>query len=283
MQERVEELTQLKSDLKKNETVLTEQAQTIFKVLNERDELTKKIELLSKNNSDLESNQENLLQELNVYKDKMAASEQSEKVMNEKMNNLNEQLGKANGIIDNLLIGLSETDRMKKEHEQEKEKLFEQMEKMKQDYEAKIEESKGSYYALKLAHLHLENKLKSNEQAKSKSEHDIEYYKHNLKRLEQENEELTERLKAGGKEYSKLFEKYRFIKNQQFNHDMNVYQDLNSGSEIRFRKNANGNERMIRSSTFGTSTPMTESSNLIDIDSAVQVFKIIFFFFKFLK
>jgi hypothetical protein len=169
---------------------------------------------------------------------------------------------------------------MKSEHELEKAQLVEQMEKMKQEYEAKIEESKGSYYALKLAHLHLENKLKSNEQAKSKSEHDIEYYKHNLKRLEQENEELTERLKAGGKEYSKLFEKYRFIKNQQFNYDMNVYQDLNGGSDLRFRKNAHGNERMIRSSTFGTSTPMTESSTLIDIDSAVQVFSILFITLK---
>lgn len=276
MEERVEQLNQLKNDLKKNESVLAEQAQTIFKVLNERDELTKKIEILSKSNSDLEFNQENLLQELNMYKDKLAASEQSKQIMNEQMSNLNEELEKANGKIESLLLRLSQTDNMKNEHELEKAQLVDQMEKMKQDYEAKIEESKGSYYALKLAHLHLENKLKSNEQAKSKSEHDIEYYKHNLKRLEQENEELTERLKAGGKEYSKLFEKYRFIKNQQFNYDMNVYQDLNGGNDIRFRKNANGNERMIRSSTFGTSTPMTESSNLIDIDSAVQVFTILF-------
>ena len=47
--------------------------------------------------------------------------------------------------------------------------------------------------------------------------------------IQQENEELKERIRAGAKEYTKLFDKYRLIKNQQFNSDMNVYHDLSSG------------------------------------------------------
>lgn len=51
--------------------------------------------------------------------------------------------------------------------------------------------------------------------------------------LERENEELKERIKAGAKEYTKLIEKYRLLKNQQFNYDMNIYHDLNGDIHIK--------------------------------------------------
>ena len=49
-----------------------------------------------------------------------------------------------------------------------------------------------------------------------------------MEKVRLENEELKDRLKAGAKEYSKLFEKYRLNKNK--NQDLSVYSDL-CGSE----------------------------------------------------
>ena len=51
-----------------------------------------------------------------------------------------------------------------------------------------------------------------------------------------DNDELKERIKAGAKEYSKIFDKYRLLKNQQFNNDINVYHDLSSGDILMPRK-----------------------------------------------
>ena len=46
--ERVEELTRIKIDLKRNETIVAEQAQTIQKILSERDGLNEIIQKLAK-------------------------------------------------------------------------------------------------------------------------------------------------------------------------------------------------------------------------------------------
>lgn len=44
--------------------------------------------------------------------------------------------------------------------------------------------------------------------------------------MKQENEELKERIRYGAMEYTKMFEKCRLLKNQKFNSEINVYQDM---------------------------------------------------------
>lgn len=51
------------------------------------------------------------------------------------------------------------------------------MEIMKAEYEDRLQETNGSYFALKLAHGHLENRLKSFEQNKTKADKELEIYK----------------------------------------------------------------------------------------------------------
>ncbi len=51
--------------------------------------------------------------------------------------------------------------------------------------------------------------------------------------MNQENQELKERIRHGAMEYTKLFEKNRLLKNQKFNSEINIYHDL-TGEEIRY-------------------------------------------------
>ena len=78
--------------------------------------------------------------------------------------------------------------------------FFKKINAIKTEFHSKMEESAGSYYALKLAHVHLENKLKS----KINSDKDLESYRQMVEQLKSENDELKDRLKAGNKEYTKL-------------------------------------------------------------------------------
>jgi hypothetical protein len=51
-------------------------------------------------------------------------------------------------------------------------------------------------------------------------------------KLKEENEELKDRIKAGAKEYSKLLEKYHMVKNQQFNSELNAYNDMSGDVQM---------------------------------------------------
>ena len=142
-----------------------------------------------------------------------------------------------------------------------------------------MEESSGAYYALKLAQVHLENKLKSIEQYKAKSDRELDSCKQVVSSLRAENEELKERIKAGAKEYSKLFEKCRILKNQQLNYDMNnVYHDLNGDvlnlrKDFNFKSNINQrlfmNQRQQNQQNYRHSTP-AEDLDSEENDSAIQ-------------
>ena len=67
---------------------------------------------------------------------------------------------------------------------------------------------------------------------------------------------MKDRIKAGAKEYSKLFEKYRLIKNKQFNQDLNVYTDLC------------GNEHLAKKSeSWSTDSAIQEKSNQTRVSS----------------
>jgi hypothetical protein len=86
-----------------------------------------------------------------------------------------------------------------------------------------MEESAGSFYALMVAYDHLEKYASFRPMVAS--------FRPMVEQLKSENDELKDRLKVGYKEYTKLLEKYRLVKNQQFNHDMNAYHDLNDKTD----------------------------------------------------
>ena len=204
-----------------------------------------------------------------MSKDKLLAAEQCKEMLRAQMVALTEELDAANTKIDIHLATIKLHSDNEKKHEEEKNDLFNKIEKMKEEYESRIDEVNGSYYALKLAHVHLETRLKSMDQSKSKLEKETEMQKEQLDKLREENQELKERIQAGAKEYSKLFEKYRLIKNQQFNYDMNLYHDLN-GADILIRKDLNrfNNTNQRQGSFFGTSTPNIINNS--ESDSAIQ-------------
>jgi predicted nuclease with TOPRIM domain len=129
-----------------------------------------------------------------------------------------------------------------------------------------------------LAHAHLETRLKSNEDKLIKGEKEREAQKKQIAQMKSENEELKERIRAGAKEYSKLFEKYRLLKNQQFNTDMNVYHDLNGEMHITRRHNPFGCNTFTRQDSSQqqdliryTHRHSTPSSDGLESDSAIQV------------
>lgn len=106
-------------------------------------------------------------------------------------------------------------------------------------------------------------------------------------KLREENEELKERIKAGAKEYSKLFDKYRLIRNQQLN--MDVYHDLNGEVVLSARRhsaiqnsnvvtysstnNTNPNNTNFLFDRFFNSSMLSNEGQQFDSDSAIQVSK----------
>lgn len=97
----------------------------------------------------------------------------------------------------------------------------------------------------------------------------------------EEIEELKERIKAGAKEYSKLFDKYRLVRNQQLNMDVNVYHNLNGDVVPLGRNNptaATPNNNVLFERFFNSSMlSNNESRDQFDSDSAIQVGFIYFF------
>ena len=79
--DRVDELDRIRNDLRKNETTVAEQAQTIQSILSERDTLNGLIQKLTKEKNQLEASHENLTQELNFSKDKLSAAQQSKEIL----------------------------------------------------------------------------------------------------------------------------------------------------------------------------------------------------------
>jgi hypothetical protein len=204
-----------------------------------------------------------------MSKDKLLAAEQCKEMLRAQMIALTDDLDAANAKIDIHLATIKLHSDNEKKYEEEKIDMLNKLEKMKEEYESKIEELNGSYYALKLAHVHLETRLKSTDHSKSKLEKESEIQKLEFDKLKEENQELKERIQAGAKEYSRLFEKYRLIKNQQFNYDMNLYHDLN-GADILIRKDLNrfNNVNQRQGSFFGTSTPNIVNNS--ESDSAIH-------------
>jgi len=92
--------------LRRNEATVTEQAQTIQNILNERDILNGLIQKLTKEKNELEANQENLSQELNFSKDKLSASEESKEILKSQFSLVKDELedAKKKQTIDSITI-----------------------------------------------------------------------------------------------------------------------------------------------------------------------------------
>ena len=168
-------------DLKRNETLVTEQAETIQNILSERDALNDLIKKLSKEKADLESSQEAMSQELSMSRDKLLAAEQCKEMLRAQVVVLTNELNASNAKIETYLAKLSEMAAKEKHSDIDKDELGERVRKMKQEYDMKLDEASGSYFALKMAHTHLESKLKALEQAnREKHAKDVDYYKENM-------------------------------------------------------------------------------------------------------
>lgn len=220
--EQVEELEKLRDHLKRNEEIVHEQSRTIQSIVGEKDNLANTVTKILAEKAELETNYENIMQEFTMSKDKLSAAEQCKEMLRSQLtvtcNELNEardQNTELNNQIGDYLAKCKNSDMHLSD-------LNEKIESLKAGYENKLNEVNGSYYALKLAHSHLETRLRAHDK--------------DNERLRIENEELKDRVRAGGKEYSKLFEKYRLLKNKQFNHDLNVYTDL-CGNEMIMKRN----------------------------------------------
>lgn len=103
------------------------------------------------------------------------------------------------------------------------------------------EESNGYHTALRLAHTHLESRLKSSEQRRELTEKENDVHKRTVEALEKDNDDLRERIKQGAKEYTKLFEKNRLLRNQRFNNEIShdVDSSTNTSCRSRFSRNHN--------------------------------------------
>ena len=205
-----------------------------------------------------------------MSKDKLSAAEQCKEMLRAQLVVLTDELNESNAKTEKYLDIIKEFTNKEKQSENEKKDLNEKLQNIKAEFHSKLEESTGSYYALKLAHVHLETKLKTTEQSKTKLEKDLDVSKHSISSLQNENEELKERIKAGAKEYSKLFEKYRLLKNQQFNYDMNIYHDLNGNIHLKRDLNQNRlvfDQNQQRNANYRHSTPTEDHDG--DIDSAI--------------
>lgn len=76
-----------------------------------------------------------------------------------------------------------------------------------------------------MAHSSLEARLKSNDQRRDCSDKETEAHRKEIEKLQDENAELKERIRYGGLEYQKCYEKMRFYKNQSFKKELNAFSE----------------------------------------------------------
>ncbi|RNA08855.1 tax1-binding 1, partial [Brachionus plicatilis] len=198
--EQVEELNKLREQLKRNEQIVLDQSKTIQSIVGEKDNLANTVTKILGEKADIDTNYQNLMQEFTMCRDKLSAAEQCKEMLRSQLtvtcNELKESSEKNTELNNQIADYLAKC----KNSDLHLSDLNEKIESLKAGYENKLNEINGSYYALKLAHSHLETRLRGQDK--------------DGERLRQQNEELKDRIRAGGKEYSKLFEKYRLLKNK---------------------------------------------------------------------
>lgn len=207
---RMNELSEVQAELRKNEEIVKRQTDTIQRILNERESLKNQILKVSKEKFKINSQVETASEELNSSKDKLAAAEQCKEMLHAQLKSVIIDLNEANAKIDSFLANGTKTAIKEAALVAEGLELKDEMKQLKINYEAKLEEMNGSYFALRTAHNHLEARFKANAEQKKDSS---ALHKQQLEaeRLRRENEELRDRLKCGAREYARLVEKFRNV------------------------------------------------------------------------
>lgn len=201
IKEQADELSKLKDQIKHNEHVIIEQQTTMRAIIGEKYALSETVKLIMQQKSEMESNYHNTLHELQMCKDKLAADEQCKEMLRSQLTVVGNELAECKNLNGDLNKQVEVANGKLEQAESQLSDLGGRYESLKGTYETKLVESNGSYFALKLAHSHLETKLRQQEKDADK--------------LRQENEELKDRIKVGAKEYSKLVDKYREVKSNK--------------------------------------------------------------------
>jgi hypothetical protein len=211
VKDRVKELNRIQNELKKSEDTVRKQTSTIQEIVKERDSLKYSVERLFNQKNTIENNQESQQIELNMCKDKLLAAETCKEMLHTQLTTVSGDLTEANKKIDSYLETIKDIENKNKNSDAEKNQLEEKVKSMQIDYESRIEKINGSYFALRKAHSHLEQRLRDMNQSR-----DQELYeqKRQTDRYRRENEELRDRLRVGAKEYARLIEKYQNLKYQ---------------------------------------------------------------------
>lgn len=105
----------------------------------------------------MESSQENLCIELSMSRDKLLAAEECKEILRTQLVSLTEELNNANAVIQCQHGELEKARAREQAAAAERETLVKKAATLEHDFE----QSNGAYYALKLAHTHLETRLKS--------------------------------------------------------------------------------------------------------------------------
>lgn len=222
--ERTTELDKIKDELQKNNIIVSEQAEQIQSIIAEKESLLLKIEELSKENGLLLNGQQDIIQELAMSKEKIEAVEQSKEMLRKQLESVSQELEDSKKKI------ATQTDIAVELTEKLNQNGFEKanhdtiINQLKEEHQEKINQINGSYYVLKVAHNSLETRLRTSEHRRELADKEIETQQKTIEQLKEENEEFKERIRYGAMEYQKIFDKYRFYKNQKFNSDLNVYQ-----------------------------------------------------------
>lgn len=112
-----------------------------------------------------------------MSRDKLLAAEQCKEMLRAQLVVITDELNEANSKLSKQISTISELQQKEKQFDEEKRLLHDQLQQQKTEYELKLEESNGSYFALKLAHTHLESRLKNMETYKIKTDKDMELLK----------------------------------------------------------------------------------------------------------
>lgn len=116
-----------------------------------------------------------------MSRDKLLAAEECKEILRVQMAVLTEDLTEANAKLKQQALEIEELrDVRDKEIVQVRESFVEELEKRKAEFAAELEQSHGAYFALKLAHSHLDAKLKASDANKIKQDSQIETYKINM-------------------------------------------------------------------------------------------------------
>lgn len=121
----------------------------------------------------MECNQENLCQELNMSRDKLMAAEECKEILRGQLVSLTEQLESAHKKLNEQASEIENIRGQQRDTDAEREAAIEILRKENTELKQDLEQSNGSYYALRLAHTHLETRLKTSESNRIKQDKEL--------------------------------------------------------------------------------------------------------------